>query len=120
MQEIWQSIKGFEDYYEVSNMGNVRSKDRVIIQNNGVFHTRKSKVLKPQINKKNGYFQVMLVIHKRCRLFYIHRLVAEAFVENPYNLELVSHINNDDTDNRAENLIYMSRSIKKNKELKLY
>lgn len=120
MEEIWRPIKGFEDYYEVSNFGNVRSKDRVIIQINGVFHTRKSKLLKPQINKKNGYEQVMLIIHKRNKLCYVHRLVAEAFVDNPHNLELVSHINNVDTDNRAENLIYISRSSKKNKALNLY
>jgi hypothetical protein len=118
--EEWKDVKGFEDYYEVSNLGNVRSKDRVIIQKNGRFHRRKGKNLNTYANKNNGLFQVMLVIHKRMKLVYVHRLVAQAFVQNPYNLDIVTHIDGNYNNNRADNLMWISRSMRENKRLKLF
>lgn len=117
--ERWLPIKGYENYYEVSNLGNVRSVDRTIILTNGRFHHRKSKVLALQKNSHNGLLQIMLIVHKKAKLHYVHRLVAEAFVNNPYELENVTHINGDDLDNRAQNLRYVSKSLKKNKKLNL-
>lgn len=119
IEEVWKPINGFSDYYECSNWGNVRSKDRVIIQSNGVFHHRRSKVLTPQANKVNGLLQVMLVVHKKVKLCYVHRLVGEAFVDNPNNFPNVTHINGDVQDNRAENLRWVTRSPRVNKKLNL-
>lgn len=119
MEEIWKPIKDFEDYYEISNLGNVRSKERTIIQKNGRFHHRKGKILTPIANKNVGLFQIMLHSHQRYKLCYVHRLVAEAFVENPHKLTYVTHLNGDDLDNRAENLRWVSKSNKLNKKLNL-
>lgn len=119
IEEKWKPIEGYVNYYEVSNWGRVRSCNRIIIKKNGVFHRRKGRILSAHKNVKNGLLQVMLILHTRYKLFYVHRLVAQAFVNNPYSLELVSHKNGNDLDNRAENLIFISRSAKKNKELKL-
>lgn len=118
-EEIWRPVKEFGDYYEVSNLGRVRSLDRCIILCNGRLYHRKGKLLKSFKNCKNGLLQVMLIIHKRYKLCYVHRLVADVFVDNPHDLPLVSHINGDDMDNRAENLTFISRSRKQNKQLNL-
>lgn len=118
-KEIWKPVKGFEDYYDVSSLGRIRSKDRVIIQSNGVFHHRKQKILKAHANKSNNLLQVMLVVHKRFKLVYVHRLVGEVFVENPHGFPNLTHVNNDNQDNRAINLKWISRSPKLNKKLNL-
>lgn len=120
MEERWLPIRGWEDYYECSNWGKIRSKDRTIIQNNGRFHHRKSKILTLIPNKRVGFLQVMLHNHKKHKLMYVHRIIAEAFVSNPHNLDCVTHINGIDTDNRAENLKWVAKSMKLNKKLNLY
>ena len=117
-EEKWKPIAGYEDYYQVSDKGRVRSLNRCIILNNGTLYHRRGKVIKPVQNQKNGLMQVMLIVHKRYKLHYVHRLVAAAFLENPYDFPLVSHKNGNDTDNRATNLEYISRSRKLNKQLK--
>lgn len=118
--EIWKPIKDYDNVYEVSNMGRIRSVTRIIIQKNGNLHQRHGKIIKSHANKNNGLQQVMLVIHTHYKMHYVHRLVAVAFVDNPYNLDNVTHINGNDEDNRAENLIWCSRSQKENKKLNIF
>ena len=66
--------------------------------------------LKPQKNKK-GYLQIILEHNTdRMRNTGIHRLVAETFIPNPHNYDTVNHINQDKTDNRVENLEWMSNA----------
>lgn len=86
MTEIWRDIKDYEGLYQVSNLGRVKN-------------SRTGKLLKLYINNC-GYCYVLL--RDKCLL--THRLVAEAFIPNPYNLPTVDHINRVKTDNRVENL----------------
>lgn len=108
MNEIWKPIKGYEGYYEASNLGNIRSVDRVILSTANILHTehkqlRRGRVLK-QGNGRKGYKIVVLQRDGQKRTMYTHRIIAMTFVENPYNKPCIDHINGVCTDNRAENL----------------
>lgn len=119
MEEIWKPIKGFEGYYEISSHGRVKSLERTIIRKDGIFHRRKERILTNVENQKTHYIQVMLICHKRYKLFYIHRLVGQAFVENPNNYKIITHLDGDLNNNNADNLRWVSRSSNENKRLNL-
>ena len=96
--EEWRPVVGYEGLYEVSNTGRVRSLDRYT-KYRCSYRLHKGKVLSPAI-KDNGY----LIVRLQKRMFYVHRLVAEAFIENPDNLPEVNHLDEDKTNNRVDNL----------------
>ncbi len=93
--EIWKDIKDFEGYYQISNLGNVKSLIR-----KGNLH---EKVLKPT-KCTAGYLQVSLFKNNISYPRRIHRLIAEAFIPNPKNLPMINHINEIKTDNSVSNL----------------
>lgn len=89
MDEIWKPIIGYEARYQVSNLGNVRSK-------NGV--------LKPQA-RQHGYLSVWLYDgYGNAKQYSVHRLVAMSFIPNPSGYAEVNHKDEDKTNNCAENL----------------
>jgi len=104
--EIWKPIDGYE-YYEVSNLGNVRS---VSHQTKNPRRFREGRVL-AQAKVSNGYMHVSLTQEgKKKKSALVHRLVAKAFVPNPDNKKTVNHKNGDKEDNRAENLEWCTHS----------
>lgn len=104
MEEIWKDIEGFENRYQVSNTGKVRSLDTY--QDNaltGGKSLRKSKILNPWLEK--GYQRVGLSIgNKKHKYFSVHKLVANAFVENLLNKPHINHIDGDKFNNCDFNL----------------
>lgn len=112
MKEIWKDIKGFEGYYQVSNLGRVRSLDRDILRhykNKEKMVTWKGRIMALH-NRRDGYPSVDLYKgHKRYE-YAVHRLVAMEFVQNPKNRPEVDHINTIRTDARACNLRWVNRS----------
>lgn len=97
LNETWIPVKDWEDRYEVSNLGRVRS----LLD----YHLRpKTPVLKKTYVGKRGYEVVSFYRHKKMFLLKIHRLLAVAFTPNPHNKPVVNHINGIRNDNRLENL----------------
>lgn len=94
--EQWRCVDGFP-HYMVSNHGRVRSLDRP---------SHPGRVLVPKV-KASGYCHVNLAEHGRVVTRSIHRLVAEAFIDNPGKPQ-INHKNGIKTDNRAENLEWCS------------
>lgn len=100
MKEVWKPIKDYEGLYEISNFGRVKS----LIYHRGTYQ----RFLKPR-KVKDGYLMVALYKNKRCRNHQVHQLVALHFIPNPYNYEEVNHIDFDKTNNKPENLEWVSR-----------
>ena len=90
MEEIFKSIKGFEGYYEISNLGNVRSTSY-----------KGTKILK---SAGKRYLQVLLCINQIKTHKLVHRLVAEAFIPNPNNYPVVNHKDGNKKNNTVDNL----------------
>ena len=108
----WMPISDYEDYYEVSNTGLVRSIDR-LVKNSHSEYIRKGQVLTPSLSN-SGYLQVQLSIRQKTKPHYVHRLVAEAFIQNPDNLPQINHKDEDKTNNNVENLEWCSRKYNMN------
>lgn len=103
MKEIWKDVVNYEGLYEVSNLGSIKSKGRTVSDINGRVLKYPEKILKQ--SNSNGYMVVQLSdINKSKRSLKVHRLVAEAFIDNPLKLPVVNHINGVKSDNRLENL----------------
>jgi hypothetical protein len=100
-QEIWKDIKGYEGKYQVSSIGRVKSLQRISTFNN-------SKGLKKEIIIKTwneeGYIRVKLSNNSVEKTYRVHRLVANEFLQNPFNKSQVNHKNGIKTDNSVENL----------------
>lgn len=87
--EEWKDIAGYELYYQISDIGQVKRKDT-------------GKILKNNI--RNGYEYVTLCMNGQRKKFYVHRLVAIAFIPNPKSYEQVNHKDGNKSNNKVDNL----------------
>ena len=102
-KELWRDIKDYEDLYQGSNLGRVRSLDRWVKSKNGSIRICRGRILKPYTNK-DGYLCVVLSKNNKQKTFRVNRLVAEAFLDNPNNLPQVNHKDENKQNNNVENL----------------
>lgn len=107
--EVWKSIPGTGETYEVSDLGRVRSRDRVIFRKDGTSYKAYGHVLKPVPNS-TGYMRVQIFKDGRKQAIFVHRLVAEAFVQNPRDKNCVNHKDFDPKNNAASNLEWVSHA----------
>jgi len=99
MKEVWKDITGFKGKYQVSNLGRVKSLVR--------YKVKKERILSYRPNNK-GYNRIGLTKNNKSKDFLIHRLVAQAFISNPDNLDTVDHRDNNKDNNFVKNLRWLS------------
>ena len=93
MNEVWKDIKNYEGFYQVSNLGNIKS-----------LYYGKETILKPYINKKNGYMYIRLSKKGIVKTIRIHRIVAKTFLDNSNNYPIINHIDGNKLNNCVSNL----------------
>ncbi len=114
IMEIWKDIKGWEGFYQVSNFGNIKSLDRIVLvkrsnrkESINVKYKGKNFTPKP---KKRGYYTISLTAESVSYYYSLHRLVAKAFIPNPENKPCINHIDCDKTNNHIDNLEWVTYS----------
>lgn len=112
MEEVWKDIEGYEGLYQVSNLGRVKSLDRVIMRKKQGAIFKKGTILKPMEYK--GYQYVFLCKDNKQRSIKIHRLVAKAFLHNPDKLPEVNHKDENKQNNRVDNLEWCNHKYNMN------
>lgn len=105
MKEQWKEIKGNRETYEISSLGNIRTKDREGARS----HHVKGHIL-TQHDNSNGYLRCDINIDGKTKSHLIHRLVAEKFIPNPDNKPFVNHIDGNKHNNSVNNLEWCTRS----------
>ncbi len=107
--EIWKDIVRYEGLYMVSDKGNVKALDRMVDNRWGGKVFKKSKNIAIRKTKK-GYERCCLICDKKINTAPIHRLVAEAFIPNPYNKPCINHIDCNPSNNNVKNLEWVTYS----------
>lgn len=102
MKEEWKEVFGFDILFEVSNMGKVRTK------HHGKTGYQKEYRFIAQADNGSGYLRINIPQSGKQKTIYIHKLVAEAFISNPEALSEVNHIDENKSNNRADNLEWCS------------
>ncbi len=103
--EIWKDIVGYENKYQVSNLGNIKSLETWT----GDKYIKREKLLK-NILYGNSYYYVSLSKNGKVKRFKVNRLVAQAFIPNPKNKPQVNHIDGNKLNNKADNLEWCTQS----------
>lgn len=101
LNEIWKDVQGYENRYQISNIGRVKSLERMVGHYTGGLMFLRSRILK---HGKGRYPYIILINDGKRNTLKIHRMVAIAFIPNPNNKPSVNHINGLRDDNRVENL----------------
>lgn len=104
--EIWKKVIDYEENYEISSYGRLKSLDRYV---NGRYGLRfaKGKIIKPTVCT-NGYLEYALHRDGEKKIVLAHRLVAQHFIPNPNNYPEVNHIDENIQNNRMDNLEWLT------------
>lgn len=109
MTEVWRNITNYEDTYQISNLGNVRSKDRVVL-----YIDKRKRIFPGQTMKLNidtkGYYKVNLRKNNKFKSLRIHKLVAEHFLKKEIGKNIVNHKDGNKLNNCVDNLEFVTIS----------
>lgn len=103
LNEIWKDIPDYEGLYQVSNLGRIKSLDRIVTSKRGWSKFVKGRILKPS-KHHYGYLQVSLLRNGNQKPVWIHSLVAQSFIPNPDKFPCVNHKDECKTNNMVDNL----------------
>lgn len=112
MEEIWKDIdwiEGFEGYYQISNLGNVKALARKVTKSDGVVQYRKERIMDKRLST-DGYYIAKLNVNNKSKSVAIHILVAKAFIPNPNNYPEVNHKDCCRTNNLVNNLEWVTHA----------
>ena len=104
MKEIWKDIPEYEGYYQVSNLGRIRSIKRYVLRCDGRLQFCNGKIIKQRPTTTCHYLVVDLCKNNIRKHYLVHVLVARSFYNNSCNDVEVNHKNGNWLDNRIENL----------------
>ena len=105
METIWKPILNYEGFYEISNKGDIKSVDRIVLSKTNRFC--KGKILKQNIDKY-GYKTIQLYKNGQRKALFVHRLVLSSFIGFIENKIQVNHINGVKNDNKLNNLEWVT------------
>lgn len=111
MRESWKDVKGYEGLYQVSSFGRVKRMTKKVY-NPGTYSgecTYREKLLSPHIDSV-GYYQILLRNKNKIKRVRVHRIVAEAFIDNPNELPVINHKDGNKLNNNIDNLEWCSHS----------
>jgi len=100
---MYKDIIGFEDEYQISDEGVIKSKDRTCVDSLGRKRFRSGVILKPDV-AQNGYYRVTLCKNGKKLQRYVHRLIAIHFIKNDKNLPQINHKDGNKLNNSIDNL----------------
>lgn len=113
--EVWKDISGYKGFYQVSNLGRIKSVARFITDkdrpNRCIYH--KGQIIKQYVDKM-GYYNLHLSINSKVSLKRAHRIVAETFIPNPNNLPCINHKDETRTNNSVPNLEWCTHKYNTN------
>ena len=121
MTEIWKDIQGYEGFYQISNLGNVKSLERVVDKGNGILQHRKERIMNKR-ESVDGYYIAKLNVNKKSKSIAIHILVARHFIDNPNNYPEVNHKDCNRKNNQVDNLEWCThqQNVEHSKQLGHY
>lgn len=106
----WRSLSEYEDYYKLSNYGDIYSYDRIITCSDGRFLPRRGRLLRPQLNEVTGYLHVGLHKDKISKTITIHTMVGRLYVPGWKPGLVINHMDTDKTNNYYKNLEWVTQA----------
>lgn len=110
MRNMWKDIKGYEGLYQVNESGDIKSLARHVENGSPKGMWLRERILKPHKNPRNGYYVVALCRKHVVSVYYVHRIVACAFLDSRDIRETVNHKDGNKANNSVENLEYATYS----------